>query len=101
MIYKESFDLDKYKRTLLETFQAFINTCEKYALNYYCAGGTVLGAVRHNGFIPWDDDIDVFMPRKDYERLIDLDDKISQGDYSVISARNSQSFATFAKFYNH
>ena len=100
MIYQEPFDVVRYKTILFKTFQAFIDTCEKYDLRYFCAGGTVLGAVRHGNIIPWDDDIDVFMPRDDYERLIELSPEISKGDYSVIAARITPMFATFAKFYD-
>ncbi len=54
---------------LLEIFLYFKKICEENNLTYWCGGGTMLGAVRHKGFIPWDDDMDVFMPRKDYEIL--------------------------------
>ena len=54
---------------LLDIFLYFKKICEDNNLTYWCGGGTMLGAVRHKGFIPWDDDLDVFMPRKDYEIL--------------------------------
>lgn len=51
----------------LDLLQKFIKVCDKYNLKWFAIGGTLLGAVRHKGFIPWDDDIDVTMPRADYE----------------------------------
>lgn len=55
---------------LLDILEAFHNVCRDNGLRYYLVDGTLLGAVRHKGFIPWDDDVDVAMPREDYERLI-------------------------------
>lgn len=55
---------------LLEIVRALDNYCKANNIVYYLSGGSLLGAVRHNGFIPWDDDIDVMMPRDDYERFV-------------------------------
>lgn len=55
---------------LLEMAVAFHKFCIEHDLNYYLIGGSLLGAVRHKGFIPWDDDIDIGMPREDYEKLV-------------------------------
>lgn len=55
-----------------EALKAFVELCDKHGLNYFVIGGTLLGAVRHHGFIPWDDDVDVAMPRKDYDKLLML-----------------------------
>lgn len=58
---------------LLSILQAFASFCDSHNLRYALVGGSMLGAVRHQGFIPWDDDIDVGMPRPDYEKLRSLD----------------------------
>ena len=65
-----AMQMEQLKKIELVIFREFIGICEKLNLKYYVLGGTLLGAVRHNGFIPWDDDIDVGMPRKDYERFL-------------------------------
>lgn len=56
----------------LDLLTAFDALCKRHGLKYYLCGGTLLGAVRHKGFIPWDDDVDVFMARPDYDRLVEL-----------------------------
>ncbi len=65
----ETNNLRRLQETELELLLEFGRVCEKLGLRYYLTAGTLLGAVRHKGFIPWDDDIDVAMPREDYDRL--------------------------------
>lgn len=62
--------MQKLKSIELEMFKHFIEICDKENLQFFLLGGTALGAVRHKGFIPWDDDIDVGLPREDYEKFI-------------------------------
>lgn len=62
----------EHKAYMLEMLLEFDKFCEEHGLTYYLSGGTLLGAVRHKGFIPWDDDIDVNMPRPDCEKLMQL-----------------------------
>lgn len=59
----------RLKQIELEILKVFHEYCAKHSLQYYLIGGALLGAVRHRGFVPWDDDIDVGMLREDYERL--------------------------------
>lgn len=63
---------DEIKNTCLKIMKEFDNLCRDNNLRYSIAYGTLIGAIRHGGFIPWDDDIDVVMPRSDYDKLLEL-----------------------------
>ena len=56
----------------LDLFIALCDVCRKHNLKFWADGGTMLGAVRHKGFIPWDDDMDIIMPRSDYNKLLEI-----------------------------
>lgn len=67
--------LDEQKQVMLNILKEFASFCDRNNLSYYLDAGTLIGAVRHKGYIPWDDDIDVNMPQKDYDRFIELTKK--------------------------
>lgn len=71
--------LKKLQQTLLGIIDDIDYVCKKYNLTYNLGGGSALGAIRHNGFIPWDDDLDINMPRKDYQKFCEVfEDEFSE-----------------------
>lgn len=87
---------------LVKILKWFNEFCISHHLKYYILGGTMLGAVRHGGFIPWDDDIDVGLPRKDYEEFLTLTKGAQFGDFVTegIDTPNKDFFYGYAKIYD-
>ncbi len=98
MDYTEDFN-----EILHRTFADFMKFCEREGFRWYLAFGAAIGAVRHKGMIPWDDDIDVYMPREDYMKFISRKERISDGldgTYEVLHVSTSEQDLPFsyAKF---
>ena len=78
--------LKKKQDALLSVYKEVSRICDKHNITLFAEGGTALGAVRHGGFIPWDDDVDVFVMREDYDKLLEilpqeLDEKFAVDDW--------------------
>lgn len=93
--------MNDFQKKLVEMFKWLTEFLEKHNLRYYMVAGTLLGAIRHGGIIPWDDDIDIAMPRADYEKLIKLLEKPID-NYVIESCKgDAKDFVyAFAKFYD-
>ena len=87
---------------LMKMMKVFHEICEKNNLTYYILGGTCLGAIRHKGFIPWDDDMDVGLPRADYEKFFQIVSRESPLNIDLKCYRNtSQTPFHYIKFINN
>ncbi|MBQ6885587.1 MAG: LicD family protein [Clostridia bacterium] len=84
--------LRKLQLCELEILNDFIKVCEENNLTYFGFGGTGIGALRHGGFIPWDDDIDLCIPRADYVKAMEIFERDFADKYTVVSAEKFNDF---------
>lgn len=99
--YEREIELDELKVLQIGVLQAIDEFCEEHGIRYSLACGTLLGAVRHQGYIPWDDDIDIYLPREDYCRLIAEFPDVYKGKYKIASLeRDSLWNRPYANAYN-
>lgn len=92
---------EENRKIQVEILLEFAAFCEKNNLQYFLAYGTLLGAVRHKGFIPWDDDIDVSMPRPDYDKFIKLyKEQMTDSRYQISAPGDAISKHSFVKIYD-
>lgn len=84
--------LERLQKVELMILKDFAEVCEENDIDYFGMGGTAIGAIRHGGFIPWDDDIDVGLTRKNYDKFIKAVKKKYPDKYTIIDARSSEFF---------
>ena len=97
----KAINVDELKSIQLDLLQNTAEYCEKKGLRYFLCGGTLIGAIRHKGYIPWDDDIDIAMPRQDYDEFVRTFNQ-SESYCKVVNLDTDPTYAyAFAKVYDN
>ena len=86
-----------FQKRLNETFKFTVSFLNSHKLKWFAAYGTAIGAVRHKGFIPWDDDIDIFMPYSDYQKLLSLAESFDETNYHLALPLEEGNYCPYAK----
>ena len=95
---KQTISSEELKEIQIQILQSITDYCEKNDLRYFLAYGSLIGAVRHKGFIPWDDDLDIMMPRPDFEKFCA---QYKDNYYEILSPKtDDKCFINFAKVHD-
>lgn len=92
---------DEFRQKLISILKFLIHICEHHNIRYYSIAGTLIGAVRHKGFIPWDDDIDIVMPRADYNRFIEAFRTVENNQIGIhMPKANNKYYLPYVRLYD-
>lgn len=84
----EKIDIQTLQNVLLDAIKEFKSICDQEGITFFLRGGSVMGAVKYKGFIPWDDDMDIAIPRDQYEKMIEVfNDRVIAGKYIVKNSK--------------
>lgn len=92
---RKEISLEEMQEIELGILKYIKSVCEQNGLRYYLAYGTLIGAIRHQGFIPWDDDVDIMMPREDYNRFVRITNENPDKTYKLMSYETCGEFTSF------
>ncbi len=100
--YEVSAQMKRIWAMELDMVEKFVAVCREHNMEYMIMGGTLLGAVRHKGFIPWDNDIDILMPRKDFNKLLEIGPEAFKSPlfFQTPVTEDSRFFSTYVKIRN-
>ena len=88
-------DRTRFKSKLLGVLNKVMEVCEANNIHWYVGYGACIGAIRHKGCIPWDDDIDICMPRPDYDRFVEICKKTDLGDYELARINETPNYYSY------
>lgn len=89
--------IEEIQQIVLQIGVVFAKICEENNIDYFMLGGTMLGAVRHKGFIPWDDDMDLGVPRTQYSKMLDVLERELPAPYKVLTSKDKGYVYNYAK----